>query len=130
MNASVILSTYNSVEWLEKVLWGYSAQTYTDFEIVIADDGSGEETRRRIEELKALIAIPIVHVWHEDDGFQKTKILNKAILAARSDYLIFTDGDCVPRKDFVATHMQYREPGYFLSGGYFKLPMDISKAIT
>jgi glycosyltransferase involved in cell wall biosynthesis len=130
MNASVILSTYNSIEWLEKVLWGYSAQTYTDFEIVIADDGSRDETRQRIEELKALIAIPIVHVWHPDDGFQKTKILNKAILASRSDYLIFTDGDCVPRKDFVATHMQYREPGYFLSGGYFKLPMDISKAIS
>ncbi|HEY0046499.1 MAG TPA: galactosyltransferase-related protein, partial [Flavobacterium sp.] len=69
-------------------------------------------------------------VWQEDDGFQKSRILNKAIVAARSNYLIFTDGDCIPRKDFVATHLAYREKGFFLSGGYFMLPMEISKAIT
>ncbi len=124
------MSTYNAVAWLENVLWGFSAQTFTDFEIIIADDGSTIETKERIDALRELIAIPIVHVWHEDHGFQKTKILNKAILAASSDYLIFTDGDCIPRKDFVATHMHYREKGYFLSGGYFKLPMAISHAIT
>lgn len=130
MKASVIISTYNAIEWLEKVLWGFSAQTTSDFEIVIADDGSSNDTKQRILALQKEIAIPIIHVWHEDDGFQKTKILNKAILAATSDYLIFTDGDCIPRNDFVATHLHYREKGYFLSGGYFKLPMPTSKAIT
>jgi glycosyltransferase involved in cell wall biosynthesis len=130
MKTAVILSTYNSIEWLEKVLWGLSAQKNTDFEIVIADDGSKAETKERIEALKKNIKISIIHVWHEDNGFQKTKILNKAILATQADYLIFTDGDCIPRNDFVATHLQYKEKGFFLSGGYFKLPMDISKAIT
>lgn len=124
------MSTYNAVEWLEKVLWGFSVQTITDFEIIIADDGSKEETKHKIEELRELIPIPIIHVWHEDNGFQKTKILNKAILASTTDYLIFTDGDCIPRKDFVETHLNFREKGYFLSGGYFKLPMDISNKIT
>lgn len=130
MKASVIMSTYNAEEWLEKVLFGFSVQTTTDFEIIIADDGSNYKTKEKIEELKKSISIPIVHVWHEDNGFQKTKILNKAILASSTDYLIFTDGDCIPRNDFVATHLKCRQKGFFLSGGYFKLPMETSKIIS
>jgi len=130
MKTSVIMSTYNSVQWLEKVIWGFSVQTAADFEIIIADDGSKAETREKIEALQKLISIPIIHVWHEDNGFQKSKILNKAIIAATGDYLIFTDGDCIPRKDFVATHLKYSQKKYFLSGGYFKLPMTISESIT
>ncbi len=130
MKASVIMSTYNAEAWLEKVIWGFSVQTETDFEIIIADDGSGPKTRELLDRLRSEINIPLVHVWQEDNGFQKSQILNKAIMAANSDYLIFTDGDCIPRKDFVETHIKFREPGYFLSGGYFKLPMDISVAIT
>lgn len=130
MKASVIMSTYNAVQWLEKVVWGFSVQTVTDFEIIIADDGSDAKTKEKIDELRKLIAVPIIHIWHEDHGFQKTKILNKAILASTTDYLIFTDGDCIPRNDFVATHLKFREKGFFLSGGYFKLPLSISKQIT
>lgn len=130
MKASVIFSTYNAVEWLEKVIIGFDNQTERDFEIVIADDGSDEKTKAKIDSLRNQISIPIKHVWQEDDGFQKTKILNKAILASAADYLIFTDGDCIPRKDFVATHLKYRETNCFLSGGYFKLSMATSKTIT
>ncbi len=130
MKASVVMSTYNAEAWLEKVLWGFSVQTETDFEIIIADDGSRVDTKLLIEKLQKEIKIPIVHIWHEDNGFQKSQILNKAIVASNSDYLIFTDGDCIPRKDFIATHLHYREKGYFLSGGYFMLPMAISETIT
>jgi len=130
MKASVIMSTYNAEEWLEKVIWGFSVQTESDFEIIIADDGSGPKTRELIQKLSTEFRMPLVHVWQEDNGFQKTQILNKAIVASSSDYLIFTDGDCIPRADFVAIHLAKREKGYFLSGGYFKLPMDVSKAIT
>lgn len=130
MKASVIMSTYNSEEWLEKVIWGFSAQSELDFEIVIADDGSGPKTRELLDRLRPMIPMPLIHVWQEDNGFQKSQILNKAIVASNSDYLIFTDGDCIPRKDFVATHLKHREKGYFLSGGYFMLPMNISQAIS
>ena len=130
MKISVIMSTYNAESWLEKVLIGFSCQTFTDFEIIIADDGSKEGTKLLIERLRNEMDIPLVHVWQEDNGFQKSQILNKAIIAAKGDYLVFTDGDCIPRNDFVATHNYYKEEGYFLSGGYFKLPMDISLAIT
>lgn len=127
---SVIISTYNQPEWLEKVLWGYEAQTETDFEVIIADDGSSEETKNFIENFKKQSPLTIIHVWHADDGFRKTVILNKAILASTSEYLLFTDGDCIPRADFVEVHLKNREKGYCLSGGYFKLPMEISEKIS
>ena len=130
MKASVIMSTYNAEEWLEKVIWGLSVQTESNFEIIIADDGSKPKTKELLDSLRTQISMPLIHVWLEDNGFQKSQILNKAIIASNSDYLIFTDGDCIPRKDFVATHLNYRQKGYFLSGGYFMLPMNISKAIT
>ncbi|MGO3707623.1 MAG: glycosyltransferase family 2 protein [Mesonia hippocampi] len=130
ISISIIISTYNAEEWLRKVLIGYQVQTYTDFELVIADDGSSKGTFELIAEMQKQVDYPIQHVWQEDDGFQKSRILNKAIVASKSDYLLMSDGDCIPRKDFVETHIAYREKGYFLSGGYFMLPMDISKAIT
>lgn len=111
----VVISTYNNPAWLEKTLWGYLYQTRPADEIVIADDGSGEETNQLIRSFQKLL--PIKHVWHEDNGFQKSRILNKALLAAESEYLIFTDQDCIPRKDFIAIHETYAETGYFLSGG-------------
>jgi glycosyltransferase involved in cell wall biosynthesis len=127
---SIIISTYNSIEWLKKVLWGYNQQTYLDFEIVIADDGSTNETKVVINKLSKEVKYPINHVWHEDNGFQKSQILNKAILACKAPYIIMSDGDCIPRKDFIQIHDTYKEEGCFLSGGYFMLPMNISKLIT
>lgn len=130
MKVSVIVSTYNSERWLEKVLIGFNQQDFADFELIIADDGSNDKTRNTIERLRPKLKMPLQHVWHEDDGFQKTKILNKAILASKTDYLIFTDGDCIPRKDFVATHFKYRQKNYFLSGGYFKMSMETSEKVS
>ena len=129
MKLSIIISTYNSEEWLHKVLLGYTIQTENDFEIIVADDGSTHKTNAVIASFAAKFKYPILHVWHEDKGFRKCRILNAAILKSNSDYLLFTDGDCIPRKDFVASHLKQKEKGYFLSGGYFKLPMTISKAI-
>ena len=129
MKLSVLITTFNSEEWLEKVLVGYSLQTAQDFEVVIADDGSTEKTKQVVEAFQGKFKFPIIHVWQEDNGFQKCKILNKAILKTNADYLLFTDGDCIPRKDFISQHLKYKEKGYFLSGGYYKLPMETSTKI-
>ena len=130
MFASVIFTTYNHPKWLEKTLWGFSMQSYRDFEIIVADDGSGEETRAVIESMQHQIDIPINHLWQEDDGFQKCKILNKAITASQGEYLIFTDGDCIPHPDFVRNHVELARENTMLSGGYFKLPLEVSRRIT
>jgi glycosyltransferase involved in cell wall biosynthesis len=130
INTSIIISTYNSPEWLKKVLFGYNNQTYRFFELIVADDGSTQETKNIIDSMQSQVFFDIVHVWQEDFGFQKTKILNKAVNASRTPYLIMSDGDCIPRSDFVEQHVKYREVGYFLSGGYYMLPMLISQFIS
>ncbi len=130
MFASVIFTTYNDPKWLEKTLWGFAAQSYRDFEIIVADDGSGPETGEVIERMQNEIEIPLRHLWQEDDGFQKCRILNKAVVASRGEYLIFTDGDCIPHPNFVKNHVELARENTLLSGGYFKLPLDVSRAIT
>lgn len=130
MKVSVIFTTYNSPQWLEHVLWGFYYQNYQNVEIIVADDGSTEPTRVLISDFNRISGMDVKHVWQPDDGFQKCRIMNKALQACSGEYVIFTDGDCIPRRDFVETHVNQARKGYFLSGGYFKLPMSTSQAIT
>jgi glycosyltransferase involved in cell wall biosynthesis len=130
MQLSVIFTTYNSPLWLEKVLWGYQYQEFKNFEVIIADDGSTAETADAIKKMQQQVDFPIRHIWHEDKGFRKCEILNKAIVASSSDYLVFSDADCIPRKDFLLTHHDNKEKNYFLSGGVIRLPMELSRMIS
>jgi len=127
--ASLIISSYNNTDWLQRCLWGYAQQDRLDFELIVADDGSGPATREMLAALTPGLPYPVKHVWHEDLGFRKCTILNRGIESARADYLIFSDGDCVPRADFVSQHLRLREPQRYLGGGYCKLPMDLSLKI-
>ncbi|WP_431048496.1 glycosyltransferase family 2 protein [Roseateles sp. L2-2] len=128
--ASVVFTTYNQPAWLRLALLGFAAQDRSDFELIVADDGSGPETRAVIEALRPQLPVYVRHVWQPDDGFRKCRILNAALRLVSSDYVIVTDGDCVPRADFVSTHLRLREARRFLSGGYFKLPMQVSQAVS
>lgn len=130
MRLSVIFSTYEQPAWLEKVLWGFEAQSFRDFEVLVADDGSSDTTREVIERVSAEVRYPIRHVWQPHDGFGKCRILNKAIAQATGSYCFFTDGDCIPRRDLLAVHAANATRGHFISGGYLKLPMATSEAIT
>jgi len=129
LKASVIFSTYRQPEWLRKVLFGFAAQTRKDFEILVADDGSGDETAEIIRSARRDARLAVHHVWQRDAGFRKCRILNKAIARARGAYLIFTDGDCIPHPEFVARHLRFAEPGRFLSGGLLRLPLGLSHRI-
>lgn len=128
---SVVVSTYNQPEWLEKVLWGYEVQSEScgRFEVVIADDGSDERTRQMLDRMIPHLTFPLRYVWQTDTGFRKCRIVNRGILATRSEYIVVTDGDCIPRSDFLATHLRLRRPGCFLSGGAVRLPMELSRLI-
>lgn len=133
MKLTLVFTTYNSPRWLQKVFWSVLEQDYADFEVIVADDGSGPETRELIESHRAEFAaagIPLRHVWQRDDGFRKCRILNKALLHASHEYVVFTDGDCVMRRDFLRVHAEAATPGSYLSGTYFKLPMETSEAIS
>ena len=127
-SVGVIIATYNQPEWLEKVLWGLMNQTHPANEIIVADDGSDERTAALIK--RYADKLPLQHVWQEDKGFRKTEILNKAVLAAKSEYLIFMDQDLVPRRDFISQHYRHAQKGRFISGGAVMLPKTLSEALT
>jgi len=127
---SVILSTYNSPQLLENCLTGFLVQDWTAFEVLVADDGSTGETRDLIERFSRRAPFAIHHHWQPDEGFRKTAILNQAIRSARNDYLVFTDGDCVPRKDFLRAHSTGAVTGRFLSAGVEYLSATGTKELT
>lgn len=116
MRTAVIVTTYNRPDALAAVLEGYLAQTGQHFELLVADDGSTEDTRKVVTDYAARATFPLRHVWQEDLGFRAAAARNRAIAATSADYIIFTDGDCIPPRDFVAQHCRLAEAGYFLSG--------------
>lgn len=113
---SVIITTYNRPDALQLVLLALTQQTLLPNEVIIADDGSGNETRLLIEQLSNQLNYPLKHVWHKDEGFQAAKIRNKAVLCTNNNYLIFLDGDCIPFPDFIEQHHLLAEPYWFVSG--------------
>lgn len=113
---SVIVSTYNRPDALGACLRSLGRQTDGNFEIVVADDGSGAATRDVIEMWRPKLDVPLKHVWQEDRGFRLAEIRNRAIAASRDGYLIFLDGDCIAPAGFVAAHRALAEPGYFVGG--------------
>lgn len=127
---SVVVSTYNAPDRLEKALWGFSAQTDRRFELLIADDGSTKATRDVVDRMRAETGMEIRHLWHPDEGFRKTVICNRAFAEAAYDYILVTDGDCIPRADLVATHLRFRRPGCYLGSTALRLPANAADAIS
>lgn len=117
MKLSIILATYNWPTALDIILQNLLKQIKKsmDVEIIIADDGSGEDTLKIVKKYQAQ-SNKIKHVWHEDEGFRKSIILNKAVSLSMGDYLIFLDGDCIPFPDFIGEHMRIMEYGYMIAG--------------
>ena len=127
----VIVSTYNNPMALNYVLLALAGQRNADFSVCVADDGSCEPTHALLETWsRRLSPIPLRHIWQPNEGFRKNTILNKAIDSSQADYLIFIDGDCVARSDFIACHIGRRAEGVFLSGGMVRLPDRSTSAIS
>jgi len=127
---SLIISFYNKIEILKLVFAALEIQTYRDFEVIIADDGSKPEVVEEIRRIKSNYFFPIKHVWHEDNGWQKDIILNRAIVVSEGEYLIFIDGDCIPEKHFIQEHVENRAENQIVSGRRIMLTDKISKKLT
>lgn len=115
-SVAVIISTYNAPGYLRRVLEGYRTQSRYPDELIVADDGSTAETARVVGEFARQAPFAVRHVWHEDQGFRLAEIRNKAIAAASADYLVFSDGDCLPHPCFVEDHARIRRRGSFVTG--------------
>ncbi|MEM5401345.1 glycosyltransferase family 2 protein [Paraburkholderia unamae] len=129
MLISVIVSTYNRPDALERVLASLSAQSDARYEIIVADDGSADATRATVERCAASSPVRMEHVWHPDDGFRLAEIRNKGIVQARGDYLIFLDGDCVAQHDFVARHRQLASERAIITGSRILLDDTLTQQV-
>lgn len=116
MQISIIITTFNWKEALELSVRSVFHQTQLPSEIIIADDGSGEDTREMITALQEDSPIPIVHSWQENKGFRLSRSRNKALSIARGDYIILLDGDIVVEKHFIEDHREAARKGYFVQG--------------
>ena len=113
---SLIISTYNQPELLRLAILSAWEQTRLPDEIIIADDGSREETAELVREMKRESPVPITHTWLPDEGFRVTLARNNGAAVSTGEYLIFLDGDCYFNKYFIEDHLSYAEPGYFVCG--------------
>jgi len=118
MNISVIVPTYNRPQALKLCLLSLRDQSILPSEVLIADDGSFSETRDAVDEMRNVLKdiFPIKHVWQEDIGFRKPRILNEAVRQATGDYLVFIDGDCMAHRHFIRAHVEQSDPAAILGG--------------
>ena len=116
MKISLIVATYNRIDALRLVLQSIETQEDTNFEVVIADDGSRSDTNDFITSFSATSKLKIKHVWQEDLGFRLAMIRNKASAVATGEYLIFLDGDCIVQPDFIARHRTLAQKGFLVTG--------------
>ncbi len=126
---TLLISTYNWPQALELCLLNVFNQTALPGEILIADDGSTEETKSLIDQLRKKTSIPIRHFWHEDIGFRKTIILNEAIRHSRFEYIIQTDGDILLHPRFIEEHLHNAKAGFYLRGSRTLINEKRSKAL-
>ena len=126
---SVIVTTYNRPDALDAVLRSLSRQGDRVFEVVVADDGSGPETAKLIEDWKPRLGVPLKHVWHEHRDFRAGEIRNRGIRVSGGRYCIFLDGDCLTRPDFISMHRRLAEPGWFVTGNRVLMTQKLSSAV-
>ncbi|WP_205501677.1 glycosyltransferase family 2 protein [Rufibacter psychrotolerans] len=129
MTTSLVISTYNWPDALEVVLKSVARQNELPDEVIIADDGSREETRAVIERYQQSFPVPLLHCWHEDTGFRLAAIRNKAMAMAQGEYIISIDGDMVLHPDFVKSHKRMARANTFMQGKRVLLQPEITKEI-
>jgi glycosyltransferase involved in cell wall biosynthesis len=126
---SIILATYNRPDALVMVLRALADQRTGNFEVLVADDGSGSQTTAAIEALAPSLPYPLRHIWQPDVGFRLAMVRNRATVEASGDYLVFLDGDCMPLPDFIARHRELATPGWFVTGNRILLSPGLSARV-
>jgi glycosyltransferase involved in cell wall biosynthesis len=129
-DVSLVIAVYQRDDFLTLVLTGLLDQTLRNFEVIVADDGSGPAIAEVIESFQGALAHPIVHAWHEDDGFRKTIIVNRAVTRARANFLVFIDGDCIPHHRFLERHYRRRRPRLAHSGRRVMFDRELTERLT
>jgi len=126
MNVSIIVTVYKDIVALNLVVESLKLQTYKDFELIIAEDAHNQEMKDYVDSIEGL---NVKHTFQEDNGVQKPRSQNNAILASTGEYLIFIDGDCILSPHFIESHVALAEEGCVLSGRRFNLNAEKTQRI-
>lgn len=129
MKIAVIITTYNRPDALSAALEAFAAQTDRDFEMIVADDGSTAETAETVRACMKRLSFALTHVWQEDQGFRAGGVRNRALASTAADYIIFSDGDCIPLPGFVEQHRRLAEPGWFVAGSRILLSRGLTRRV-
>ncbi len=129
MLISLIVTTYNRPDALKLILQALNEQSDQNFEVIIGDDGSGEETVQLIKQLQAEVTYPLIHAWQKDQGFRLARVRNLAALKSHGDYLIFLDGDCIPRRNFIEVHRKLMQPKSIVAGNRVLLSQTYTETV-
>ncbi len=129
MRVSLIITTYNWKEAMEVSLLSAFGQTVLPSEIVVADDGSGPDTREFLERIATAAPVPVIHSWQEDHGFRLARSRNRAIARTRGDYIVLIDGDIILERHFIEDHLRFARPGYFIQGTRVLLGRELSARV-
>lgn len=121
VEASVFIATYNQQWCIGHILDALMSQSVDNFEILVADDGSSDKTHEIVKKY------PVFLITQEDKGFRKTRIANEASKYVKSPYIILLDADCIPHRDYVKSHIEMREKGFYLAGRRIDVPQDLSE---
>lgn len=117
MTISLILAFYKKTDALDLIFKALARQSFTGFEVVVAEDDNNPAARRFMAEARARYPFPIKHVWQDEDrGFRKNVMLNRSIAVAGGDYLVFIDGDCLPHRHFLRRYARQVRRGEALFG--------------
>ena len=126
----VVISAYNNWDALRCTLRGYARQTRAPDEVWVAEDSAFPEVAQVVAEARPQVPGALVHLTQADEGFRKCLALNRAIAASQADYLVFTDADCVPRADVLATLVAQARAGEFVSAGsHLNLPSRLHEGL-
>ncbi len=95
---SVIIPTYNRAELLPRALDSVVGQTFTDWGIVLVDDGSTDETSRVVRDYADRLGDRLVYIHQENKGSSQAR--NTGIDACRGRFVAFLDSDdeCSPTR--------------------------------
>lgn len=129
MKITLIILTYNRPDTLAIVLQSIGKQSELPFEVIIADDGSADDTRQLIEEMNAGFPVPLLHAWHPDEGFRIARIRNEAIKISQGEYFIFSDGDLVLHPRFIEDFRKNARAGEALIGSRTFLNSEVTNRI-
>ena len=129
MKISLVATTYNWKMALGLCLESIFAQTRLPEEIIVADDGSREDTAELVRTYRAKSPVPLIHVWHPDEGFQAAKTRNRGIAAARGDYIVLLDGDMIANRFFIEDHGRLAKPNAFVQGKRAMLSAEATRRI-